>query len=556
MAVSKTPNNAKRSDNHKHKAISRVLLCLLLVLIVFSGFLVKKITYNKVYSGVHIEKTDVSGLTRDELITKIPEMFNGRMSKTITLKIDSSEYSFDTLLLSPAIDTEKMADEAFLYGREKKFLSRLREIDKLKKTGASVPFSLTLNESELQKIIETATAQLDVTAVPNKIDYEENALLITRGKAGNGVLFSEVRDAVENCILKDSNVATVDFKYIEPEEISYEYIMRFVSDKPINAEYSIENHRIRYKESMPGVSLSRNEMEKAIKESDGSIIRVSAKITQPELSSEQLNETLLAHELSKYSTDYSSSSKDRAYNIKLACEKINGYILAPGEEFSYNDVVGPRTSERGFRMASVYVGNTSQPGIGGGICQVSSTLYNAAVFANLEITARKNHTLPVSYVPKGRDATVSYGAIDFKFKNSTDMPIEIRAIAQGGINTIKIIGTDNFPDKEIKIETIQTGSSAPKVVIEENPELLEGEIEISEKGTNGSSHISYKIVYENGKEISRTQLAKSTYQGKDRIEIHGTKKSEELPQISQPEEDITQEIPENEAISTEEIPAE
>ncbi len=521
---------------NKRRILLAVILCVAIALVVFLGFFVKQITYQKIYNGVYINSVDVSGLTKEELSAKIPEIFDGRLSKEITLKIDESEYTFDTLILSPAIDVERMSDFAYSYGRCKKAFARLFEINDLKKNPQVIPFYLTFNEQELQKTIDKATASLDVTAVPNKIEYSDDSLIITRGKAGNGVLYHEVKKAIEDCILGDGNIAQADFKYIEPEEITYGYISRYTSGKPIEADYKIENHRIIFTESQPGVLVLEGALESALKNSSGDVVTIPAKITQPKVTSEQLHSEILAHELGKYTTDYSSSSNDRAYNIKLACEKINGYVLAPGEEFSYNDVVGPRTVERGFRIANVYVGNTVQPGIGGGICQVSSTMYNSVVFADLEVTARRNHTLPVSYVPYGRDATVSYGATDFKFKNNTNHPVEIRAIAEGGLNTIIILGTDEHPEREIKIVTSQTGTSSPKVVIEKDPQLLEGEIKVESAGTNGSSHISYKVVYENGVEVSRSQLAKSVYAGKDRVEIHGTKKVEELPpEVTVPE---------------------
>ena len=539
----------------KRRILLVLIICIALISVIFLGYCVKKLTYNKIYDGVYINSVDVSGLTRDELSAKIPDMFDKRLSKNVTLKIDSAEYSFDTLTLSPAIDTDRMTNWAYSLGRRKKFFLRLGEINDLKKEPKNIPFLLTLNDAELQKIVDNTISTLDVTAVPNKIEYGENELIITRGKAGNGVLYNEVRKAVENCILEDTDVAIAEFKYIEPEEITYDYVLRYTSPQAISADYRIENHRINYIESKPGVSLSENDLKKAIENSEGNVVRVPAKITQPETTSEQLNERLLAHELGKYTTDYSSSSADRAYNIKLACEKINGYVLAPGEEFSYNDVVGPRTVERGFRIANVYVGNTTQPGIGGGICQVSSTMYNSVVFADLEVTARRNHTLPVAYVPLGRDATVSYGSTDFKFKNNTSMPIEIRAVAQNGLNTITIVGTDEHPEREIKITTSQLGTTSPKVVIKKDAELLEGEIKVESKGTNGSSHISYKIVYENGVEISRTQLAKSVYAGKDRVEIHGTKKAEVIPDVPESEADEPV-IPDTTITPTEEIPTE
>lgn len=519
----------------KRRILLAVILCIAIALVVFLGFFIKQITYQKIYNGVYINSVDVSGLTKEELSAKIPEIFDGRLSKEITLKIDSAEILFDTLALSPAIDVEKMADEAYSYGRQEKWFFRLGEISDLKKNPKVVPYYLTFNDSELQKTIDKACASLDLTAIPNTIEYGDDSLIITRGKAGNGVLYHEVKKAIEDCILGDGNIAQADFKYIEPEEITYDYVLRYTVDKPIEASYTIENHRISFTESQPGVSLSKTELEKAVEKAVGDVIKVPAKITQPKVTSEQLHSEILAHELGKYTTDYSSSSNDRAYNIKLACEKINGYVLAPGDEFSYNDVVGPRTVERGFRIANVYVGNTVQPGIGGGICQVSSTMYNSVVFADLEITARRNHTLPVSYVPLGRDATVSYGATDFKFKNNTNYPVEIRAIAENGRNTVIIVGTDEHPEREIKIVTSQTGTSSPKVVVEKDPELPEGEIKVESAGTNGSSHISYKVVFENGVEVSRKQLAKSVYAGKDRVEIHGTKKIEIPPEPVIPE---------------------
>ena len=547
------------STTHKKYAKRRILLaviiCIAIISVVFLGYFVKQLTYNKVYNGVYINSVDVSGLTREELSAKIPEIFDKRLSKSVTLKIDSAEYTFDTLALSPAIDVERMTTWAYSLGRSKGFFLRLGEINDLKKNPKEIPFLLTFNDSELQKIIDTTISSLDVTAVPNKIEYGEDTLIITRGSAGNGVMFNEVRKAVESCILEDKNVANAEFKYIEPEEITYDYILRYTSAQPIHADYRIENHRIIYTESRPGASISESDLKKAIKNSDGNVIRVPAKITQPTQTSEQLHSKVLAHELGKYTTDYSSSSSDRAYNIKLACEKINGYVLAPGEEFSYNDVVGPRTVERGFRIANVYVGNTVQPGIGGGICQVSSTMYNSVIFADLEITERRNHTLPVSYVPMGRDATVSYGATDFKFKNNTEMPVEIRAIAKNGLNTITIVGTDEHPEREIKISTTQTGTSVPKVVIKKDAELPEGEIKIESKGTNGSSYATYKITYENGVEISRTPLKKSVYAGKDRIEIHGTKKVEIIvPENPGAEIPVPQPIVPTPEIQTEEIP--
>ena len=544
----------KHNYKIKNKALLAVFVCILVLLVSFLGFAVKYLTYTKVYQGVYINNTDVSGLTRDELIAQIPEIFDMSLSKNITLKANDAEISFESLEVMPTLDTERMADEAFSYGRTKKFLARFSEINNLKKNPVNIDFCLSFDDAALQKKIAQLSQNLEITAVDNKIEYGTDSLIITKGTAGQGIMFNEIRDSLEACLLSDNSIISAQLKYVEPEEITYEYIKRYTTEKPVEAGYEIENHRIIFTESQPGVSVKKADIEAAIRNSVGNTLDIPAKITQPKLTSESLRSTLLAHELGKFSTDYSSSSADRAFNIKLACEKINGYVLAPGEEFSYNNVVGPRTVERGFRIANVYVGNTVQPGIGGGICQVSSTMYNAVVFADLEITQRRNHTLPVAYVPMGRDATVSYGGTDFCFKNNTSMPVEIRAIAEGGINTIIIVGTDEHPEREIKITTQQTGSSSPKVIVKKDATIPQGEIKIDSPGTNGSSHIAYKVVYENGIEISRTVLAKSTYAGKDRVEIHGTMVVEPEP-IETPAPTDTP-APVETPIPTEEIPQE
>ena len=530
MSVTTRSGSAKKQGKlRRQKLALSVIVCLFILVTVFCTYCITRLSYKKVYEGVNINNVSVAGLTREELCAKIPEIFDKPLSKRITLDIDGTTHEFESLSIVPVIDVDKMVDEAFSYGRTRKFLARLSEISSVKKNPVNVPFTLEFDDNALQKIINSATLSLNVTATPNKIEYGEDALIITKGTSGNGVEFNDVKSAVEACLLSDSTVAEVDFKHIEPEEITYDYIMRFVYEEPVNAEYSIENHRISFSDSAPGVSLSKGDLKDAIKEAEGNVIMVPAKIKQPDITSEQLRSEVVAHELGKFSTDYSSSSADRAYNIKLACEKINGYVLEPGEEFSYNEVVGPRTADRGFRIANVYVGNTVQPGIGGGICQVSSTMYNAIIFADLEITERRNHTLPVSYVPMGRDATVSYGSTDFRFKNNTEHPIEIRAIAENGTNTVIIMGTDTHPGREIKIETSRTSTSSPKVIIKKSAELLEGDVKIESSGSNGSSYAAYKVIYENGKEVSRDKLPNSTYAGKDRVEIHGTRKPEPEP---------------------------
>lgn len=145
--------------------------------------------------------------------------------------------------------------------------------------------------------------------------------------------------------------------------------------------------------------------------------------------------------LGSSTTSFASSNRNRSKNIELATKACNGYIVKPGETFSFNTVVGKRTKERGYKEAGVYVNGQTDTGVGGGICQVSSTLFNAALESNMVITARRAHSLPVSYLPRGRDAAVSWGGPEFKFKNPHKFPVMIGTYYdKGGKLTMSILG--------------------------------------------------------------------------------------------------------------------
>ena len=144
-------------------------------------------------------------------------------------------------------------------------------------------------------------------------------------------------------------------------------------------------------------------------------------------------------EMAVYSTKYNSGSINRTYNLKRASDLINWVVVAPGETFSFNATVGPASKRQGFLLAEIFVRGRKEQGYGGGICQVSSTLYNAADEAGLTIVERHSHSRRVGYVAKGRDATTSYGGYDFKFRNDNDFPVVIGSQAGKNRLTIRIL---------------------------------------------------------------------------------------------------------------------
>lgn len=225
--------------------------------------------------------------------------------------------------------------------------------------------------------------------------------------------------------------------------------------------------------------------------------------------------------VSQFSTRFSAGNRPRAWNIRLASSIIDGVVLMPGDRFSFNGVVGRRTKAKGFREAGVYINGQHDTGIGGGICQVSTTLFNAALFADLKIRRRSNHSLPVPYVPLGRDATVDYGNLDLAFDNTYSTPIAIVSHYVPGRLTFEILGKK---DPSLKVKVIQTGLRTWDVQTEtiQDPHLARGRRRVVKQAEPGRSVRTIRIVYRDGKEVGRETIGRSTYGGGTRVVAIGT----------------------------------
>jgi len=220
---------------------------------------------------------------------------------------------------------------------------------------------------------------------------------------------------------------------------------------------------------------------------------------------------LFKDELATYTTYYNVNEVQRTENVRLSAEFINNTILMPGQEFSYNNTVGERSTDRGFKVAKVYQGGQVVDGLGGGICQTSSTLYNAVLYADLEVIERKNHSLSVAYVPLGRDATVSYGTVDFKFKNHKKTPIKIETAVSNGTLTVKILGIkeDSLRTVELRTETVNVRKYPERVI--NDTSIPVGTTKITTTGKNGYTVKAYKIIKEKGVVVEEKLLSTDTY---------------------------------------------
>ena len=215
---------------------------------------------------------------------------------------------------------------------------------------------------------------------------------------------------------------------------------------------------------------------------------------------------------SEFTTKFPLSKITRNININTAVGKVDGTVLMPGDKFSFNKVVGQRTIKNGFKLAGVYKNGKHDVGIGGGICQVSSTLYNAALLAGLKVRERHNHSLPVPYVPPGRDATVDYGSFDLVIENSLDHPVSFSGSMGKGNLTFRVLGAKD-PSTSYKVvsEVLKSWSNGVKYV--NDPSLPLGKEKVVEKGAQGYLATTSRVVLRDGVEVSREKLGTSRYKG-------------------------------------------
>ncbi|MDR7867643.1 MAG: VanW family protein [Sporomusaceae bacterium] len=255
----------------------------------------------------------------------------------------------------------------------------------------------------------------------------------------------------------------------------------------------------------------------------------------PDVTVADLRQTGIRELWSSFTTAFDPADANRTANIRLSARRINGHIVYPGQVFSFNQVVGPRDREHGFKEALEIVDGEFVPGIGGGVCQLSSTLYNAVLLANLTVVERTNHSKPLGYVGLGRDATVVFGALDFKFVNDTGAPVVIMAETAKNKLTVGVVGREPLA---VAVELLSADRQVipPAVVKKQDPGLYLGETKVDKQGKPGYEITTLRVVSASGRELRREVLAKDRYQPENTIVKVGTR----LPPFAQEKVDPVQ----------------
>ena len=306
-----------------------------------------------------------------------------------------------------------------------------------------------------------------------------------------------------------------------PEEIDLNALVDRYCTAAQNATVDPETYEVQME--IYGYSFDMEQAQQALENAKyGDTITLPMTMVAPDVLGGTVRDTYFRDVLCEYKTEHTKDER-RNTNLTLACAAINGMILDPGEEFDFNTVVGQRTTEKGYRYAAAYSSGKTVMDVGGGVCQVSSTLYYCTLIADLEIVNRMPHSYVSSYMPAGMDATVNWGGPDFTFKNNTNYPIRIEMWVADGYVHCKLIGTDEkdyYVEMEYEIIAYQTAGSVVEVYPPDNPEGYK-DGEVIQTAYNGCTVQTYKLKYNKQtlELISKEKDRISKYKKRDKITV-------------------------------------
>lgn len=401
----------------------------------------------------------------------------------------------------------------------KSFLEINELIDKLIEKQLSKKVLLIFSHQNSKEIIEFSLLELGFESNKESIKEQINSI---------GMQDAKLFPRLKNYLSLQYKGLHLSLEYAINKEILQSALSQFDDSglqKPKNAEYVYKDRNLSIADEIIGYEFDLEKLCENLKNSDFPLINIDIKEAHPQVTSQSLKAQGIDEKIASFSTKFSSSNLQRSHNIKLASLSISGTVLPHGETFSFNSTVGQRTKERGYKEAGVYLYGQVSEGLGGGICQVSTTLYNAVLLADLEVVERNNHSLTVPYVPLSRDASVSWNYMDLKFKNNTNHSIYIGAEIKGNIITFDLFGTKSNKEVEL-ISTVLSKKSAP-IIYKDDTSLQPDEEVVEEVGHAGYVSTLTKNIYIDGELIGSEVVSKDRYLSSPRI-IRRNKNIQEL----------------------------
>lgn len=482
------------------------------ILLVFLAF----VPADKIPKGVYVGDLDLSGMTQEAAEEAVNRHTFGTGKKELSVKANgkTAKIEFDRIDLT--VDAQTIAQNAFDICHTGNKAADMLQAAALKFSKKQLPVVHKADTLKLDTVLAEFGESIYGKLVQHEVKVSDmsDKVIIIPGNSGCSTNFEKARNEILESVSKlEFDDIAITLEREKPKEIDAKTIADTIYRSPKDAEYSVADGDVSIVPHVVGIELDANDAADKIKSvtEGGSEVEINVIKSMPMITTSDLEAKLFNTTLGSYTTKYNPNAVNRSKNVAVAANKINGYVIAPGAEFSYNDVVGKRTAANGFFNAPVYENGKSVDGIGGGVCQVSTTLYSAVLYSDLEIVSRRNHSMPVSYVPLGQDATVVDGSIDFKFKNNTNYPVKITASASGGKMSVSIQGTKRDVDRTVKLEHVKLSEIPPTSKETQAADLPLGTRVVTSKGKTGYVIKSTKHVYENGVLVESKSLGKSTY---------------------------------------------
>lgn len=489
--------NNKTDDNKKYQAknnkkdgliIILVLIITILVIVVFSTiFGIINMNSNKIVKGVKSNQIELADLTKEEAVEKLNSILNNNEKNVVVVKRGDVKKEIKLDDINGKFDVEDVVNKAYNLGRENDIVKDNYNTILIMIKGENLVANFSYDDELLIKKINELCLEIPDLATDSSYIIEDNKLIIKNSKSGVAIKTDEFKQELINAFSGNIKEFELPVEHIEKKKIDIEAIHNEIYKEAVNAYYTTNPFKVYKEEYGRDFAITLDQAKKLLNE-DKTEYEIQLKNIKPSITVADLDSGAFPNVLSTFTTNYGTGDANRNANIALAAKSINSTVVMPGEVFSYNDLIGECSTKTGYKTATIYLNGKLSTGVGGGICQVSTTLYNAVLRANLEIVQRRNHSLGVTYVPAGQDAMVNIGTSDFKFKNNREYPIKVVAYVGTGSITCQIQGLKQDPEYEVKLESKTIESTETKYKVE-----------------------TYKVLYLNGKVVSRTWLSTDTY---------------------------------------------
>lgn len=522
----------KKEKKKKSKKKTGIILTIIVIIAILVGllstiFAILQGKKDTIAKGVLIKNIDMSNLTKEEATKKLIDNLVKELNVNINLKYEDLIEECSSEDITFRYDVPKAIDLAYSVGRNDNIFMANYDVVKAYLMGDNVQVEYNYDKDKAVSKIKSLQSKITNSVVEPAYEIDGATLVVSKGKDGLAINLDQVKDEIVNNIIgrnyneiKESQepyTITVNTYQKQADKIDMQKIGEAIYTEPVNAIYVKEPFSLTKEKNGVKLAISAEEAQAQVDGQDKQEYSFPLTITKPEITINDIGLEAFPYKISTFSTNYDASNVSRTNNLKIASNKTNNVVIMPGEVFSFNQVVGKRTVEEGYKDAKVYENGRVVDGLAGGICQVSSTMYDAALLANLEIVERYNHQFTTSYLPGGKDATVVYGIKDFKFRNSRKYPIKIVTSMGGGTITYSIYGIQEENEYTVVITPVITSRIAGRTITEVDKSLAPGKSVTVQAGHSGQRVTTYKELWQNGTKISSEVITNDVYNAMDTI---------------------------------------